>query len=147
VEQRSRFDRFMDSISAGARLIWLLCLFLPLIVATPFALQWGYLPRAWWMQLLRGTLEAAGPAFIKWGQWAATRHDLFPPDMCSALEALHASAPAHSAHYTTTIIHRSFGLPASDLFEWLDPEPMASGSIGQIHRARLSRQGALLTGG
>ena len=42
-----------------------------------------------WMARLRGTLEAAGPAFIKWGQWAATRHDLFPPDMCSELEKLH----------------------------------------------------------
>ena len=30
-----------------------------------------------------------GPAFIKWGQWAATRHDLFPPDMCEELEKLH----------------------------------------------------------
>ena len=37
----------------------------------------------------RRTLEAAGPAFIKWGQWAATRHDLFPPDMCTELEHLH----------------------------------------------------------
>ena len=34
-------------------------------------------------------LEAAGPAFIKWGQWAATRHDLFPPDFCAILEHLH----------------------------------------------------------
>jgi aarF domain-containing kinase len=34
-------------------------------------------------------LEAAGPAFIKWGQWAATRHDMFPPDFCEALEQLH----------------------------------------------------------
>ena len=31
------------------------------------------------MQLVRWTLERAGPAFIKWGQWSATRPDLFPP--------------------------------------------------------------------
>ena len=37
----------------------------------------------------RRALEAAGPAFIKWGQWAATRHDMFPPDMCTELEHLH----------------------------------------------------------
>lgn len=37
----------------------------------------------------RMVLEAAGPAFIKWGQWAATRHDMFPPDFCAALEQLH----------------------------------------------------------
>lgn len=42
----------------------------------------------------RDVLEAAGPAFIKWGQWAATRHDLFPPDFCAILEHLHTQVPA-----------------------------------------------------
>ena len=41
----------------------------------------------------RDVLEAAGPAFIKWGQWAATRHDLFPPDFCAILEHLHTQVP------------------------------------------------------
>jgi aarF domain-containing kinase len=48
--------------------------------------------RARWLRLLRWTLEKAGPAFIKWGQWAATRHDLFPPDFCAELEQLHTQA-------------------------------------------------------
>ena len=139
-------DEAAAALSAGARLVWLLVLFLPLFAATPLALQLEVLPRGWWLVLLRGSLEAAGPAFIKWGQWAATRHDLFPPDVCAALEKLHTSAPAHSAHYTTNAIKRAFGLPAKELFEWLEPTPLASGSIGQIHRARLSRQGAVLTG-
>ena len=39
----------------------------------------------------------AGPAFIKWGQWAATRHDLFPPDLCAALEHLHTQARAFAS--------------------------------------------------
>lgn len=42
----------------------------------------------------RDVLEAAGPAFIKWGQWAATRHDLFPPDFCAILELLHTQVQA-----------------------------------------------------
>ncbi len=37
-----------------------------------------------------------GPAFIKWGQWAATRHDLFPPDMCDELERLHTQVGAEA---------------------------------------------------
>lgn len=48
----------------------------------------------------RRALEAAGPALIKWGQWAATRHDMFPPDMCTELEHLHtqvhSSAQPHA---------------------------------------------------
>lgn len=39
----------------------------------------------------RKTLELAGPAFMKWGQWAATRADTFPPDMCKELAQLQAS--------------------------------------------------------
>lgn len=38
---------------------------------------------------------AAGPAFIKWGQWAATRPDMFPADLCRVLSALQTGAPRH----------------------------------------------------
>lgn len=86
------------------------------------------------------------PCFIKWGQWASTRHDVFPPDMCAALEALHASAPAHPFPHTEAAVERAFGLPASELFEWLERRPVASGSIGQVHRARLGPKGAALAG-
>ena len=30
-----------------------------------------------------------GPAFIKWGQWASTRPDIFPADICEELSKLH----------------------------------------------------------
>lgn len=89
----------------------------------------------------------AGPAFIKWGQWAATRHDLFPPDMCAELELLHTQAPAHKFAHTSRAIEAAFGMPVADLFEAIEQVPVASGSIGQIHRARLSEKGAALTGG
>lgn len=72
------------------------------------------------------------PAWVKWGQWTATRHDLFPPDMCAALEVLHASAPAHAFRHTDEAISRAFGLPAAELFDWLEETPLASGSIGQV---------------
>lgn len=37
-------------------------------------------------------------------------------------------------------------MPCSELFEFIEKNPVASGSIGQIHRARLSEKGAALTG-
>lgn len=77
-------------------------------------------------------LCAKQPAWVKWGQWSATRHDLFPPDMCSALEVLHAAAPAHAFAQTDAAIQRAFGMPAADVFEWLEEAPLASGSIGQV---------------
>ena len=50
----------------------------------------------------RDVLEAAGPAFIKWGQWAATRHDLFPPDFCAILEHLHTQVSVKNGPWGTT---------------------------------------------
>jgi len=52
--------------------------------------------------------------------------------MCSALEVLHASAPAHAFRHTHAAVSRAFGLPAEQLFEWLEEAPLASGSIGQV---------------
>lgn len=34
-------------------------------------------------------LYCPGPAFIKWGQWASTRPDIFPADICDELSRLH----------------------------------------------------------
>lgn len=69
-------------------------LFAPLIATAPLVFYWDF-GRAGWMEALRHTMEVAGPAFIKWSQWAATRKDMFPPDMCAELERLQCSAPAH----------------------------------------------------
>lgn len=62
-----------------AAYLWLI--FMPAIVSAPICLCTGF-ARAYWMTLMRWTLEMAGPAFIKWGQWSATRPDLFPKDLC-----------------------------------------------------------------
>lgn len=127
------------------RIFWLCVLFAPVLCSCPLALVLDF-KRAEWLELLRMTLEAAGPAFIKWGQWAATRHDLFAPDLCLELEKMQTKAPAHKFKHTRKAIETAFGGQLSDFFESLDEEPVASGSIGQIHRAVLNESGAMLTG-
>lgn len=94
----------------------------------------------------RRAVERAGPAFIKWGQWAATRRDLFPPDLCAELQRLHTQAPSHPVAETYAAMDRALPLPAGDLFDNFDSQPVASGSIGQVHRAVLGQQGASATG-
>ncbi|XP_020088767.1 uncharacterized aarF domain-containing protein kinase 2-like isoform X2 [Ananas comosus] len=93
--------------------------------------------RRTWLILVHRTLEKAGPAFIKWGQWAATRPDLFPGDLCSELSKLHTKAPAHSFAYTKKTIEKAFSRKISDIFENFEEEPVASGSVAQVHRASL----------
>ena len=96
--------------------------------------------------MCRSTLERLGPAFIKWGQWAATRRDMFPPDLCKELERLHSQAPVHSLHFTKAAMAEAFPGGVNDLFEQFDEQPVASGSIAQVYKARLSQKGARHTG-
>lgn len=102
---------------------------------------WSY-----WLKYLRRTLETCGPAFIKWGQWASTRRDLFPVEVAKELRKLQKEAPAHDGVVSRDLIKSSFGIPVESLFEQFEDQPIASGSIGQIHRARMSQTGAIMSG-
>ncbi|XP_042947119.1 probable serine/threonine-protein kinase abkC isoform X3 [Carya illinoinensis] len=119
------------------RAIYLAILFSPCITMAPFVDSLGVEFRKRWLHIVHLTLEKAGPAFVKWGQWAATRPDLFPRDLCSELAKLHANAPAHSFSFTKRTIERAFGRKLSAIFENFDKKPVASGSVAQVHQATL----------
>ncbi|XP_011086136.1 probable serine/threonine-protein kinase abkC isoform X2 [Sesamum indicum] len=119
------------------RALYLAVLFTPSIAMAPFADSFGPQFRKLWLQVVHQTLERAGPAFIKWGQWAATRPDLFPRDLCMELSKLHTQAPEHSFAYTKKTIEKAFGRKISEIFDDFEEEPVASGSIAQVHRASL----------
>lgn len=127
------------------RAVYLSLLFLPMI-ATGFLVFRYDLCRPQWMELMGWTLEHAGPAFIKWGQWASTRPDLFPVDLCDSLERLQTNAPQHAPSQSVKILEDAFGRPVSDLFDEFEMVPIASGSIAQIHRGKLSAVGAAACG-
>ena len=83
---------------------------------------------------------SSGAAFIKWGQWSSTRPDMFPEDLCKALSSLHAQAPVHSFSFTRQRIKLEFGQDIFDMFEYFESNPVASGSIAQVYRARLDNK-------
>jgi len=87
-----------------------------------------------------GALERSGAAFIKWGQWVSTRPDLLPSKLCDALTRLQSGAPMHSFELTRAEVVRSVGEPLTEHFDNFAEQPLASGSIGQVHLATL--QGA-----
>ncbi|XP_042520301.1 uncharacterized aarF domain-containing protein kinase 2-like [Macadamia integrifolia] len=119
------------------RFIYLAILFSPAMTMAPFVDCFNGCIRKTWLHLVHRTLEIAGPAFIKWGQWAATRPDLFPKDLCTELTKLHAKAPPHTFAYTKRTIEKAFGRKLPEIFENFEEEPVASGSIAQVHRASL----------
>ncbi|CAO2836227.1 unnamed protein product [Amaranthus hypochondriacus] len=122
------------------RALYLAILFSPSIIMAPFADSFGPGFRKVWLHVVQQTLRQAGPAFIKWGQWASTRPDLFPVDLCSELAELQSKAPEHSFEYTRITVEKAFGRKISDIFESFEAIPVASGSIAQVHRATLKLQ-------
>ncbi|KAL2327999.1 hypothetical protein Fmac_021426 [Flemingia macrophylla] len=119
------------------RAVYLVILFSPCIAMAPLVDFFGTQFRKTWIHVVRFTLEKAGPAFIKWGQWAATRPDLFPRDLCGELAQFQTKAPSHKFSYSRKCIEKAFGRKLFEIFENFEEEPVASGSIAQVHRATL----------
>jgi predicted unusual protein kinase regulating ubiquinone biosynthesis (AarF/ABC1/UbiB family) len=55
-----------------------------------------------------------------------------------AMRGLRAAAPSSDPVAVRALIEGELGAPLSELFESFEPEPFASASIGQVHRARLA---------
>jgi ubiquinone biosynthesis protein len=76
-----------------------------------------------------------GPAAIKLGQSLATRPDLVGEEAAHNLLTLQDSLPPVPFAAVCAEIARSFDAPVETLFSEIDPEPVGSASIAQVHRA------------
>ncbi len=74
-------------------------------------------------------------ALMKLGQMASYVSDGLPEPMRAALAELQSNAPPMSAELAAGVIERELGAPPDELFVEWDPHPIASASIGQVHRA------------
>jgi aarF domain-containing kinase len=107
----------------------------PLALAALPAAVAGRYPADWWWRWALAALAASGPAAVKFAQWAATRRDIFPEEMCLRLSALHSDAPAHPAAQTLAAIEAAFGPAGAGAGGGtlrIDPRPIGSGCIAQV---------------
>ena len=86
---------------------------------------------------LRLALEALGPIYIKFGQLLSTRRDFLEPELADELAALQDNVPPFSHSGIEDMVSQALELPVSQVFSTLSPEPLASASIAQVHKATL----------
>ncbi len=86
---------------------------------------------------LRMALEELGPTYIKLGQILSTRPDLIPVDFLSELTKLQDKVPPFPFTAVRKIIESELKFPLETIFPQFDEKPLASASIGQVHKARL----------
>ncbi|MDW8052010.1 MAG: AarF/ABC1/UbiB kinase family protein [Armatimonadota bacterium] len=88
-------------------------------------------------QHLRLALEELGPTFVKLGQILSTRSDLLPEPFIEELRKLQDSVPPEPWGVMCPLIERELGRPLSEVFAYIDPEPIGSASLSQVYAAEL----------
>jgi predicted unusual protein kinase regulating ubiquinone biosynthesis (AarF/ABC1/UbiB family) len=84
---------------------------------------------------IRLALEELGPTFIKLGQIMSTRPDLVGAELAEELEKLQTAVPADPFAAVAELLEEELGRPLQDVFLEFCETPVASASIGQVHRA------------
>ena len=90
-------------------------------------------------KFLLKTLIDLGPCFIKVGQALSTRPDLIRKDWLEELTNLQDNLPAFPHVQALQIIESQLGKKANELFEEFPSIPIASASLGQVYKARLTK--------
>lgn len=148
----SQIDLAVRSISGYARAAQWLAPYVPLYVATESAASrgedWdpdGPLAQEWHAQHTKGAKDMADfitdmqGFYVKVGQLVATRVDLFPKEYSAKLNFLVDSVNPLPFEVVRQVIEEQLleGYSLDEVFEHVDPEPLGSASIAQVHRAKL----------
>ena len=142
--------RFLDTyvvepIATAFRFLHLAVIFIPVLATVPVMYFGARQPdkdnerggTLWWYWFLVSSMERAGAAFIKLGQWAASRTDIFPTELCMIMSSLHSNAPAHSLSVTKATLERAFGRKFEEIFDEFHDKPLGVGAIAQVYKAKL----------
>ncbi len=84
---------------------------------------------------IRDKIERLGVGFIKVGQVVSTRGDLLPKPYLDALRTLQDEITPMPFEVVREALEMTYGQPLEDVFESFDERPIATASIGQVHRA------------
>jgi len=88
-------------------------------------------------QRLRIAAEALGPTYIKLGQIISAGEGLFPPELVEEFKKCRDQVPPEPFERVQLTIEQDLGARIGDVFDHIDPTPIAAASIAQVHAARL----------
>ncbi|HPH28849.1 MAG TPA: AarF/UbiB family protein [Pseudomonadota bacterium] len=121
-------------------------LFLVVRTALRYGLGWTWLRlrgrplserQAFFGTCVLALFRSLGATFIKVGQIMSTRPDLLPPHVIAALSRLQDDVGPFPFAQVQRTIEEDLGRPLAELFAEFSPQPIASASVAQVHRARL----------
>ncbi|HNX92520.1 MAG TPA: AarF/ABC1/UbiB kinase family protein [Syntrophomonas sp.] len=88
-------------------------------------------------RLFRNTAVEMGGLLIKLGQFFSTRVDVFPQSTTRELANLQDEVPSVDFKDMCQVLESEFGKPLHEIYAVIDPIPLASASLGQVHEAEL----------
>lgn len=86
---------------------------------------------------LRELFESLGVTYIKLGQFIASSPSIFPTEYVDAFQNCLDRTPAIPFKTIQQIIDKELTQASSNVFRYIDPSPLASASIAQVHAAIL----------
>ncbi len=86
----------------------------------------------------RRCLEEMGPSFVKIGQALALRSEILPRVYCDELAKLQTSCDPLPFDQVDVQLRDLYGDRFEDVFASIDPEPLGSASLAQVHKAQLA---------
>ncbi|XP_001375346.1 uncharacterized aarF domain-containing protein kinase 2 [Monodelphis domestica] len=130
-------DLFLN-LTFGLRMCYRACVllvrFTPLLLFYPLTYPLHSFSRIWLKWLLMAT-ESSGPTYIKLGQWASTRRDLFSEEFCSLFSRLHVRVAPHPWDHTQALLQKVFGEEWGQALLFESQEPVGSGCVAQVYKA------------
>lgn len=88
-------------------------------------------------RLLRSIFEELGATYIKLGQFIASSPTFFPKEYVEEFQHCLDRTVPFSFEIVQKIIEEELGQPMSAVYSYVDPKPLASASIAQVHAAKL----------
>ncbi|MGM7698455.1 ABC1 kinase family protein [Microbacterium sp. A84] len=135
---RARYRRILGFAARQLTQLWWFELFLPRIGLSRIAER----TRADRMRRLAQRFHILavdlGGLMIKVGQFLSSRMDVLPPEITEELAGLQDEVPAVPFVEIRTLAEAELGVPLERAFAWVDEQPLAAASLGQVHRAHLS---------